>query len=274
MTSWIYSAPAHPLVRPIPAFDDNYLWLIRAPGGRSVAVVDPGDARPILEVLESESLKLESILLTHHHADHIGGVSELVAATGARVLGPADERISLLTQAVGDGDQADPALGASTARVIAVPGHTRSHIAYVFDRLGDDPRPLLFCGDTLFAAGCGRVFEGTPAQMLASLDRLAALDPATLVYCAHEYTQSNLKFAVEVESGSNELSARIAEARAMRAALLSTVPSTIAIERQTNPFLRVDQTAVVNSAARRLGHAPADRVQTFSAIREWKNSYR
>ena len=268
------SAPAHPLVRPIPAFDDNYFWLISAPSGNSVSVVDPGGSRPVLDMLEAESLKLESILLTHHHADHIGGVAELVAATGARVLGPADERIGALTRVLADGDQADPMLDGTTARVITVPGHTRSHIAYLFERLGSDPRPLLFCGDTLFAAGCGRVFEGTAGQMLASLDRLAALDPATLIYCAHEYTQSNLKFAAEVEPDAQELAARIAEVRAMRAARLATVPSTIAIERQTNPFLRVDEASVMSAAARRIGHPPADRVETFGAIREWKNSYR
>lgn len=274
MTSWRFAAPAHPLVHPVPAFSDNYLWLIQAPDSRRVAVVDPGDAAPILQALEARGLELVTILLTHHHADHAGGVAELTARTGARVIGPHDDRIAGITETVGDGDSIDPGLGGARARVIAVPGHTLSHICYLFDSLGADDRPLLFCGDTLFAGGCGRVFEGTPDQMLASLDSLAALPGPTMVYCAHEYTLSNLKFAAAAEPGSAEVAARLAEASAMREAGLATVPSTIAIEQATNPFLRVDLPQLAQQAATLSGRAPASRVETFAAIRQWKNDFR
>lgn len=274
MTSWLYAAPEHPLVLPVPAFQDNYLWLLRAPTGPRAAIVDPGDARPVLEALEAHKLELATILLTHHHADHAGGVAELVAATGARVVGPRFEAIAGVTEPVEDGQSVDSGLDGALATVLAVPGHTRGHIAYFFEQLGDDLRPLLFCGDTLFAAGCGRLFEGTPEQMLASLDRLAALADDTLVYCAHEYTQSNLRFALAAEPSAPEVAARATEADAMRAAGRPTVPSSIGIERRTNPFLRVDQPLVVGAAAARLGRAPIDRTETFATIREWKNSFR
>lgn len=274
MTSWLYAAPVHPLVRPVPAFQDNYFWLLRAPTGARAAVVDPGDARPVLEALRAHKLELATILLTHHHADHAGGVAELVAITGARVFGPGAEAIGGVTDPVEGGQSVDSGLDGAHASVLAVPGHTRGHIAYFFARLGEDSRPLLFCGDTLFAAGCGRLFEGTPEQMLASLDSLAALSEDTLVYCAHEYTQSNLRFALAAEPSAPEVVARAIEADAMRAAGYPTVPSSIGIERRTNPFLRVDQPLVINAAAARLGRAPVDRTETFATIREWKNTFR
>lgn len=274
MTSWKYAAPVHPLVRPIAAFQDNYLWLLTAPGGGRAAVVDPGDATPVLRALQETRLELATILLTHHHADHAGGVAELVDSTGARVIGPAVEAIGGVSEPVEGGQIVDTGLSDVSARILAVPGHTRGHIAYLLDRLGDDPRPLLFCGDTLFAAGCGRVFEGTPAQMLDSLDLLAGLDPGTLVYCAHEYTQSNLRFALAAEPDSTEVAERSAEAAAMRSAGLPTVPSTIGVERRTNPFLRADQPAVIAAASARLGRPVRDRCDTFTAIREWKNVFR
>ena len=274
MTSWRFAAPAHPLVHPVPAFTDNYLWLLQAPDSNAASVIDPGDAEPVLRALETRSLRLVSILLTHHHADHAGGVAELTARTGARVIGPADDRIAGITQTVGGGDVVDPGVGGARAQVISVPGHTTSHIAYRFGPLGSDPRPILFCGDTLFAAGCGRMFEGTAAQMLNSLDALAALSADTLVYCAHEYTLSNLKFAAAAEPDSPEVAARLAEAASMRAAGMATVPSTIAIERATNPFLRTDQRGVIAQAATQLGRTPADRIETFAALRQWKNDFR
>lgn len=274
MTSWTYAAPVHPLVQPIAAFQDNYLWLLRAPTGRRAAIVDPGDAQPVLAALKKDKLELATILLTHHHGDHAGGVAELVAATGARVIGPQSEAIAGVTEPVGGEQAVNSGLDGAQARVLAVPGHTRGHIAYLFEHLGDDPRPLLFCGDTLFAAGCGRVFEGTPEQMLASLDTLAALDEQTLVYCAHEYTLSNLRFASAAEGSSTAVAARAAEASNMRANGIPTVPSTIGIERRTNPFLRTDHPEIIASAANRLGRAPRDRCETFAAIREWKNNFR
>lgn len=274
MTPWRYAAPSHPWVHPVPAFSDNYLWLLQSPDARRAAIVDPGDAAPVLQALEARGLELVCILLTHHHADHAGGVAELTARTGARVIGPRSEKIPGVTEPVGDGDHVDPGLGGPIGRVLAVPGHTLEHIAYLFPSLGADPRPLLFCGDTLFAAGCGRVFEGTPEQMLASLDSLAALAPDTLVFCAHEYTLSNLRFAAAADPDAAEVANRLTEAGAMRAAGIATVPSTIGIERATNPFLRVDQPGIVQQAAGRLGHAPSHRVETFAAIRQWKNEFR
>ena len=274
MTSWYYTAPAHRLVHSIPAFSDNYFWLLQSPDSNRAAVVDPGEAGPVLHALDSLGLDLVTILLTHHHADHAGGVAELTARTGARVIGPRTPKIPTVSEPVTHQDVIDPGLGGTPARVIAVPGHTLEHIAYLFPSLGPDPRPLLFCGDTLFAAGCGRVFEGTPAQMLGSLDALSALAPETLVYCAHEYTLSNLRFAAAAEPESVDVAKRLAEAAHMREQGLATVPSTIAIERLTNPFLRVDEPGLAMQASLRLGRAPADRIETFAAIRQWKNDFR
>ncbi len=274
MASWRYAAPAHPLVHLIPAFNDNYFWLLQSPGSSRAAVVDPGDADPVLKALDDRSLHLVCILLTHHHADHAGGVAELVARTGARVVGPDTVKIPTVTEPVRDHAKVDTGLGGHLARVLTVPGHTLDHIAYALPSLGADPRPLLFCGDTLFAAGCGRMFEGTPPQMVASLDRLAALAPDTLVYCAHEYTLSNLRFAAAAEPDSSAVTERLAEASEMRARGLPTVPSTIAIERATNPFLRADQPAVIRQAAHHQQAAPADRVETFAVLRQWKNDFR
>jgi hydroxyacylglutathione hydrolase len=261
-------------VHTVPAFSDNYFWLLQSPDSRRAAVVDPGDAEPVLRALESRGLELVCILLTHHHADHAGGVADLTARTGARVVGPSTPKIPTVTETVAQDDRVDPGIGGPPARVIAVPGHTLDHIAYLFPSLGSDPRPLLFCGDTLFAAGCGRIFEGTPDQMLDSLDTLAALAPETLVYCAHEYTLSNLRFAAAAEPDSAAVANRLQEASQMRDAGIATVPSTIAIERSTNPFLRVDQPAVARQAALRLGRPGANRVEAFAAIRLWKNDFR
>jgi hydroxyacylglutathione hydrolase len=270
----IFCPPAHARVRAVPAFTDNYLWLIRGSDGRSAVVVDPGDAAPIDDALRQEGLALTAILLTHHHPDHAGGVLALKAAWGCPVYGPRLEAIPGVDHALGDGDRiAPPGLGVEF-EVIAVPGHTRGHIAYFAGALPDDGRPALFCGDTLFAAGCGRVFEGTPAQMLESLGRLAVLPGDALVYCAHEYTMANLRFAQAVEPENTLLAERVADATARRAAGLATVPSTIEIERYTNPFLRAGEPAVRQAAESRLGEAPASDVDCFAAIRAWKNVFR
>lgn len=258
----------------IPAFSDNYIWLIRRPGSDCAAVVDPGDAAPVEDALDREGLRLAAILLTHHHADHVGGVERLRARGAPVVLGPHDERIEGVDRRCGGGAVVElPELGLSLS-VIDVPGHTRSHIAYFARSLGEDPRPLLFCGDTLFAAGCGRLFEGTAAQMIESLGRLAALPADTLVYCAHEYTVSNLRFAAAVEPRSEEVAARLADAQARREAGESTVPSAIGVELASNPFLRAHLPQVQASAAARLGRAPDSVVEAFAAIREWKNAFR
>jgi hydroxyacylglutathione hydrolase len=253
----------------VPAFKDNYLWVIH--DGSNAAVVDPGDGDAIGRALEAHQLSLTAILLTHHHADHIGGVADLLARTPAPVFGPAHDGIAALSHPVRGGDQVEvPGLDGLAFEVIDVPGHTRGHIAYF--RHGDDR--WLFCGDTLFAGGCGRLFEGTPAQMVSSLARLAALPDDTLVFCAHEYTLANLKFAHEVDPANTALAARITLETRKRAQDTPTVPSTIALEKATNPFLRHTDPAIVArlEAAGRLapGATPID---AFAALREWKNAY-
>jgi hydroxyacylglutathione hydrolase len=247
---------------PLPAFKDNYIWTLRK--GRAAAVVDPGEARPVSDYLAREGLELVAILATHHHPDHVGGVEDLVRARRVPVFGPKGEPIPGLTHPVGDGDAAEiPELGAKFS-VLGIPGHTRAHVAYY--GLGS-----LFCGDTLFACGCGRVFEGTPEQMVASLGKLAALPDATRVYCGHEYTLANIKFARAVEPGNEALAAREQRAQALRAAGKPTLPSTLGEERATNPFLRCAEPAVVESANKYLGARVAVPVRVFAAIREWKN---
>ncbi len=251
----------------LPAFEDNYLWLLH--DGQRALVVDPGDAAPVQEALERFGLQLQGILVTHHHGDHTGGVAALRQATGASVYGPAHERIPEPYQAL-HGGQAVSVLGHDW-QVIDVPGHTAGHIAYYTPSL--DGAPLLFCGDTLFSGGCGRLFEGTPAQMLASLDALGALPPATRLCCAHEYTLSNLRFALAVEPGNAELINYARQCQQRREQGQPTLPSTIGTERAVNPFLRSRQPAVAQAVR---AHAPSanDEVAVFAALREWKNSFR
>jgi len=260
------STPAAVLT--VPAFKDNYLWLIH--DGSHAAVVDPGDAEPILAALDEHGLSLTAILLTHHHADHIGGVAELLRRYDVPVFGPRHDGIAAVTVPLGQDDTVQvPGLNIRLS-VLDVPGHTRGHIAYV--REGREP--WLFCGDTLFGAGCGRLFEGTPAQMFDSLGKLAALPEETRVFCAHEYTMSNLRFAAAVEPGNAALQDRIADATAKRARGEPTIPSSIGLERATNPFLRGDQPEIAAQldAAGKLGtdHRP---VAVFTALREWKNTF-
>jgi hydroxyacylglutathione hydrolase len=251
---------------PIPAFTDNYIWLLH--DGQQALVVDPGDAQPVLQALQQQGLTLQTILVTHHHPDHTGGVDALRNATGARVYGPARERIPEPLQKLSNGDQVDT-LGL-TWRVIDVPGHTAGHIAFYCDDI--DATPTLFCGDTLFSGGCGRLFEGTPAQMLASLDTLAALPPQTRVCCTHEYTLGNLKFARAVEPSNQQLADYCTAAQALRADNQPTLPSTMALELQINPFLRTRQAAVVQ-AVRSFDASATDEVSTFAALRQWKNQF-
>jgi hydroxyacylglutathione hydrolase len=251
------------------AFDDNYIWLLRANGW--VAVVDPGDAVPVLGHLAKTGDRLCAILTTHHHGDHVGGLAELIARFPVPVFGPSLENIPGVTHLLTGGERIEvPQIGIEF-EIIAVPGHTRGHIAYYGPSLGDDG--AVFCGDTLFGAGCGRLFEGTPAQMQESLAKLAVLPAPTLVYCAHEYTQSNLRFAVAVEPDSIAVQRRSERVDADRAAGRATIPTRIRTELDTNPFLRWDAPAVRAAAASRLGHVPADAVETFAAIREWKNRF-
>lgn len=245
----------------IPAFKDNYIWLLTR--GRRAFVVDPGEAAPVLARLAADGLDLEGILITHHHADHQGGVAELKSRFDPEVYAPAKESITGGTRLLSGGETVD-VLG-EPLEVIAVPGHTRGHVAYA-------GRGRLFCGDTLFGAGCGRLFEGTPAQMAESLARLAALPDTTLVYCAHEYTEMNLRFALAVEPDNPALQERVVKVAALRAAGLPSVPSTLADEKATNPFLRCAEPAVIAAGLR---HGAVDRSPTavFTAIRGWRNGF-
>lgn len=251
-------------VTAIPAFTDNYIWLLST-GGAECAVVDPGDAGPVLKALHREGLELEYILLTHHHADHIGGVERLAATSGAEVYGPHDPRIPGQTRSLGEGDTVELARLGLAFEVIEVPGHTSTHIAF-------HGHGCLFCGDTLFSVGCGRLFEGTPEQMQASLDKLAALPADTRVYCAHEYTLSNCDFALEVEPGNQALQKRASAVEAARAAGRMTVPSELGEERAVNPFLRSRAPDVVDAARRRDPTAQPG-ASTLAVIRAWKDAF-
>jgi hydroxyacylglutathione hydrolase len=255
-------------VRPIPAFDDNYIWLLTRSGHDGCAVVDPGDEDPVIERLQAEGLHLDAILITHKHGDHVGGIQGLKSVwPEAVVYGPAGEPIRMLERRLHDGDRVELAGLDVGFQVIDVPGHTEGHIAYY----SDDGEGVLFCGDTLFAAGCGRVFSGTFEQLSDSLQRIARLPRATRAYCAHEYTLANLGFAAWVEPESAALSARIERARARRDRGEPTVPSTLAEELATNPFMRTDQPAVVSAATTWAGHPLNSRAEVFTALRRWKD---
>lgn len=252
---------------PVPAFADNYIWLLH--DGNNALMVDPGEAAPALRALEESHLRAAAILVTHHHADHCGGVRELHEATGAPIFAPAHDGLSF------DGLPAQPVRGDDTFealglrwRVLDVPGHTAGHVAFFTDDV--DGAPLLFCGDALFCGGCGRIFEGTPAQMLASLDALAALPGSTRVCAAHEYTLANLRFAQLVEPDNTALAQHLAHCEQLRAQGRPTLPSTIAQERSINPFLR-SRCPTVTQSVRAHSDCAADDVAVFAALREWKN---
>ena len=253
----------------VPAFKDNYLWLVH--NGVHAAVVDPGDAEPILAALAAHHLTLTAILLTHHHADHIGGVPRLLASTDVPVFGPRADGIAAVTIPLAEGDRVELPGLPLRLRVLDVPGHTLGHIAYVSETPGAG---WLFCGDTLFAGGCGRLFEGTPAQMRDSLAKLAALPGETGVYCAHEYTLANLRFAQAAEPGNADIPRRIEAESAKRARGAPTVPSTIALEKATNPFLRYAEPGIAAELVAQGRVAPEDDgLARFAALREWKNGY-
>jgi len=252
-------------IRCVPAFDDNYIWLIGIPGSRQVAVVDPGDADPVIAALDEQGLHPIAILITHHHGDHTGGVAELVDRYTIPVYGPARERIPCLTHPLSEGERVElESLGLEFS-VLDTPGHTRGHVCYV----GHD---ALFCGDTLFTAGCGRLFEGSAAQMAESLAKLAALPETTLVYCAHEYTAANLRFALVVEPDNPDILARRDEVARRRARHEPTVPESLLVEKKTNPFLRCAIPAVIAAAEGFAGKALPSLAEVFATVRHWKDT--
>lgn len=258
----------------LPAFADNYIWMLH--DGREALVVDPGDAAPVLDALDEFGLALTAILVTHHHGDHTGGLAELQARLQGPIHGPAHERMPVPVTPHEAGDVVQ--WQGLSFDVIDVPGHTSGHIAYYAEKTAETAEtahqgPLLFCGDTLFSAGCGRLFEGTPAQMHASLSRLAALPGATRVCCAHEYTLSNLRFAHAAEPDNTAVTTHQAHCEALRAAGQPTLPSTIGLERRINPFMRCDLPTLA-AAAHAQGATSEDPVAVFAALREWKNTYR
>lgn len=251
----------------LPAFADNYIWLLH--DGAQALVVDPGEAAPVQAALDARGLGLAAILVTHHHADHVGGVDALRRRLGGPVYGPARERIPEPFVPLNAGQRIE-VLGLDF-EILDVPGHTAGHIAYLHRPA--DEAPLLFCGDTLFSAGCGRLFEGTPEEMHDSLSRLSALPGDTQVCCTHEYTLSNLRFAAAVEAGNRDIRAHIAWCEGQRARGLPTLPSTIGHELRINPFLRCS-VAEVAASARDHGAVSNDPVAVFAALREWKNQFR
>lgn len=259
-------------ISPIPAFSDNYIWLISDPADRSngAFVVDPGDAKPVIKHLEENQLALAGILITHHHPDHVGGVAKLLDYADAplQIYGPYNPKIEQVTARVKEGDQVE-VLGVNF-KVLEVPGHTLDHIAFFSD---ETPEPSLFCGDTLFAGGCGRIFEGTAPQMHASLTKLAELPGNTAFYSAHEYTLGNLHFAEAVEPESEALKQYKKQCETLRENDTPTLPSTIANELAINPFLRSEQSSVKQAAESHAGEPLASAVEVFRVTREWKDNF-
>lgn len=257
-------------ITPIPAFVDNYIWALH--DQRVAVVVDPGDAKPVQAFLEQHNLALAGILVTHHHWDHINGIVALTEEwPGIPVWGPARENIPGRTLALQQDDVITLPIGVRLS-VLDLPGHTLGHIGY-FCADFDGSGPLVLCGDTLFSSGCGRLFEGTPEQMHASLGLLARLPAETRICCTHEYTLSNLKFAAAVEPGNRAVTERIRQVEALRASAQPSLPSTLALERQVNPFLRTDEPAVIQAVTQNCGLSPAGSADTFAKLRSWKDRF-
>jgi hydroxyacylglutathione hydrolase len=251
-------------IHSVPAFRDNYIWILE--DGRHAVAVDPGDSAPVEDFLAAQGLHLAAILATHHHADHVGGLPALVRRWKCPTFGPAHEVDAPLDHRLSEGDVITvPALGIELA-AIDIPGHTAGHIALAGDG-------MVFCGDTLFTCGCGRLFEGTPAQMVDSLAKLSKLPTGTRVYCGHEYTMANIRFAEAVEPGNRKLAERKARDAARRERGEPTVPATIAEELATNPFLRCGEPEVVASAELHAGRKLKTPIEVFAEVREWKNNF-
>ena len=253
-------------IKALKAFKDNYIWLLKNPSNRQAACIDPGDARPVLEIIKKEGLNLCAILITHHHWDHTGGISVLSKLKKMAIYCPKKSMIPECTHGVSEGENIILEKLGLKLTIMETPGHTLDHISYFNDN-------LLFSGDTLFAAGCGRIFEGSAEQMLCGLSRLAALPLKTKIYCAHEYTQSNLQFALQLEPHNSALIQRYAEVKSLRQQDMITLPSTIGIEKETNPFLRCHLDSIQKAASEHCNKIINDPLTTFSVIREWKNGF-
>lgn len=257
-------------IEPIPAFNDNYIWCIYDDESRKAAVVDPGEAEPVEQALLSLKLELATILITHHHFDHTGGIEKLIENRNIPVYGPKNDQIAAITHRLSEKDSLS--LFGLDFTVLEVPGHTLDHIALYCPDTGNG-QPVLFSGDTLFAGGCGRIFEGNPSMMLNSLQKLATLPGATRIYCAHEYTLSNLAFANAVEPTNSELNTRIHTDTQRRRDNIPTVPSILATELATNPFLRCTEDTVIDSARQHCDNTDDSEVSVFTAVRGWKDSF-
>lgn len=253
-------------VYPLPILKDNYVWILIDKSKKAALVVDPGEARPVSDFLNQHHLKLWAILLTHHHGDHTNGVGALQQACDGNVFGPLNDQISTVTHPVTGNDAVNIAGFPISFEVMDIPGHTLGHIAYY-------TKGMLFCGDTLFAAGCGRIFEGTPAQMYDTLQKIAALPEDTKIYCGHEYTLNNLKFAETVEPSNLAIKQKIASVTALRDQGKPTLPSTMADEKATNPFLRCTSKELIASVEKHVGHSLPTPLEVFTALREWKNAF-
>lgn len=256
------------LIHPILAFEDNYIWVFTDQSGKFACVVDPGDAAPVEDYLEIHGLILKEIIITHHHQDHVGGLPKLIAHYSPRVSGPSGSKTIGINNPVSEGESIT--VFETDFSVIEVPGHTLDHIAYFSS---NSSSPILFCGDTLFAAGCGRLFEGSPAMMVNSLAKLAALPPETAVYCTHEYTLANLRFALAAEPQNIQIKDRVDDEQSKRDKNLPTLPSTIDIELSTNPFLRCDRPELQNNIAKQMNVSVGNTLDTFANLRRWKDNF-
>ncbi|UTW13675.1 hydroxyacylglutathione hydrolase [Marinobacterium rhizophilum] len=258
-------------VTPIPAFNDNYIWLLADPQSNRVAVVDPGDAQPVLTYLQQHDLRLAAILITHHHQDHTGGVARLLETGSVPVYGPRPSPFGGIDHPLQDSDSLE--LFGQRLQIREVPAHTLDHISYYCAAQTQEQRPQLFCGDTLFLAGCGRLFEGNALQLQQAMDYFADLPDATEVYCTHEYSLANLAFAEAVEPDNGDIQAAIRQCQALRASDTPTLPSHIGSEKKINPFMRTRTESVKASASQHAGSALDTPADIMAALRQWKNQY-